>query len=237
MTPFDECLHFSGLSFVHTVKDRLPPPFCSPWACKEMGGWGVVGWRSHYVSVFVSWLCALLLVCPEVRVLVFRCPSPITGPDTSSRFAGHNDPFPPIGWWRWKKNAWLSVSRATSTYPLDLFHVSFLVERQWKALPKRGKCWRSLSDLCLSHIPADKSGFFFKLRNLAFRSTFGATYWYSERFSNSNESATCSSHANFSRSRQCSQHSCFFSSSVYFFFFRIALISFYLITTHNSNRF
>lgn len=137
----------------------LLPPFCSPQACKEMGGrgvgaggWGAGGWvRSHYVSVFVSWLCALLLVCPEVRVLVFRCPSPITAPDISSPFAGHNDPFPPIGWWHWKKNAWLSVSRATSTSPVDLFHVSFLVKCQWKAFPKREECWRSLGDLCLSH--------------------------------------------------------------------------------------
>lgn len=70
----------------------------------RVGCWGAGGWvRSHYVSVFVSWLCALLLVCPEVRVLVLRCPSPITAPDISSLFAGHNDLFPPIGWWHWKK--------------------------------------------------------------------------------------------------------------------------------------
>lgn len=59
MTPFDESFHFSGLSFVHTVKDGLPPASAAHRRGKRRveEGWvrGAGGWvRSHYVSVFVS---------------------------------------------------------------------------------------------------------------------------------------------------------------------------------------
>lgn len=74
------CQRSTSSSFLHSAAHRRVKSWVDERWVLEVAGWA----RSHYVSVFVSWLCALLLVCPRVRVLVFRCPSPITAPDISS---------------------------------------------------------------------------------------------------------------------------------------------------------